>query len=185
MPEKRQRPTFGDDALKSKSESFLVRSTSYLQRYFFSFRGRAGRWGFVFWSICFIVFGVWLDDLARRAISILHSAEYSRVLVLVVAVSLGIENVIAGWTFLAALVKRLHDFGYSGWWAVFFILDPILVLIGLRSGDSPLAAINAIAFPCFLIWIGVSWFLLFVDGDPLDNKYGPAIRYISKRRWFS
>ena|SRR3989344_5232202 len=44
--------------------------------------------------------------------------------------------------------KRLHDFGFSGWFSVFFLIPVIGFLVGLA--------------------------LLFTKGDIKENNYGPA-----------
>jgi len=45
---------------------------------------------------------------------------------------------------LAVTVRRMHDLGRTGWWAIFLFFLPIVV-----------------------------WILALVDGQPMTNKYGP------------
>lgn len=45
---------------------------------------------------------------------------------------------------LSVTVRRMHDLGRSGWWAIFLFFLPIVV-----------------------------WILALVDGQPMTNKHGP------------
>ena len=44
---------------------------------------------------------------------------------------------------LAVTVRRMHDLGHSGWWAIFLFVVPIVV-----------------------------WIMALFDGQPMTNKYG-------------
>jgi len=84
---------------------------------------------------------------------------------------------------LALIVRRLHDTGRSGWWALVGLpllgfelweayvryLDPL----ALSPIDSlPLGARLALA----LSWVAL-FILLFWDDEEADNRYGPNPRY--------
>ncbi|MBS0491263.1 DUF805 domain-containing protein [Phenylobacterium sp. NIBR 498073] len=67
-------------------------------------------------------------------------------------------------------VRRLHDFGRSGWWVVpFFVLPLALPLIalelGLQEGVTLLVTL-ALCVAAY-IWMGVR------KGDAGDNRFGP------------
>ena len=56
---------------------------------------------------------------------------------------------------LAVTVRRMHDLGRSGWWAVFLFIPGLAIVV---------------------------WILALVDGQPITNKYGadPKGRDVTK-----
>jgi uncharacterized membrane protein YhaH (DUF805 family) len=68
-------------------------------------------------------------------------------------------------------VPRLHDLGWSGWWAAGIIALEVLVLVGAGlalSGDDLLvvAGIYAFGIAGFLIFLGL------IPGQPMSNRFG-------------
>lgn len=105
----------------------------------------------------------------------------------------GLISLLLIWPNLAITVKRLHDMGRTGWFAVIpWIATIVGVIIGIATvglsaltnsaaleREDPLAvfalvgpALGALGFVMlvnlgFLIWIGVT------DSQPGDNRFGP------------
>ena len=65
---------------------------------------------------------------------------------------------------LTVVVRRLHDLGYSGWWAAaVYIITPLLILV-LREIGAILSMVMLLAY-CLI--------LLFKRGTIGPNEYGP------------
>lgn len=80
----------------------------------------------------------------------------------------------AYWRIEMATVKRLHDLGWSGWWALVFIFW------GIQPVTNKVAAISptiVMVVSLFLFVFGL--FLIFARGDKGPNKYGkdPLMKY--------
>ncbi|MGH6998199.1 MAG: DUF805 domain-containing protein [Phenylobacterium sp.] len=89
--------------------------------------------------------------------------------------------------FAAVQIRRLHDFGRSGWWVAPLLIAPLLVpiaafLLGLQGhshlpeaeqfarAESWAYAAALVAIACLLVvyvWMGVR------RGEPGDNRFGP------------
>lgn len=93
---------------------------------YFQFSGRSQRKEFWYFLLFSIIFGVLIEFLQSDALSLLFS----------------LAILIPG---IALTVRRLHDIGRTGWWALLGII-PILGLIIL-------------VMACF-------------DGEPEENQYG-------------
>jgi uncharacterized membrane protein YhaH (DUF805 family) len=87
-------------------------------------------------------------------------------------VSLGLVAV-----YILVQMRRLHDFGRSGWWALgafFGTLVPLVPLTFLAGED--VAMLGAMALTLIAtIWIGV------VPGDTGDNRFGPPPPFSVRR----
>lgn len=114
--------------------------SNYLLTLFFSFRGSIGRQDF--W-IAFL-FSVFLNLLAT-AIGTLNNSDT----VILTLLPLIIANI---WIGLAAMAKRLHDLGFSGW-----LLIPLIVVANVMIFVfPPLALLVSILFPLFILWLGIA-----------------------------
>lgn len=66
-------------------------------------------------------------------------------------------------------IRRLHDFGRTGWWAGGALLAQIPLAIGLYTlfGDTETSALLGSAILAVpIVWIGA------VPGDPHSNRFG-------------
>ncbi len=66
----------------------------------------------------------------------------------------------------ALVAKRLHDFGFSGWWSL-LAFAPFLALFSDELGG----------FGSLIVFIG-HIALIFVPGEPRSNQYGPSPKAI-------
>ena len=88
----------------------------------------------------------------------------------------------------SAIVRRLHDKGYSGKWYLgvfflslvfvtlsFFVGFSLLISKGHSDGLFVLFGIIGLIFIALVIFIFI---LLLLDGDKTENKYGPSPKYM-------
>ena len=78
---------------------------------------------------------------------------------------------------MALSVKRLHDRGLTGWWALVLLVPPFFSLLS-QIVDDPwhmgLSAAGGMTSFVALIWLTVA--LGILEGQPGANKYGPDPR---------
>jgi uncharacterized membrane protein YhaH (DUF805 family) len=74
-------------------------------------------------------------------------------------------------------IRRLHDFGRSGWWAVGASLVPLVPGIPLMmSGQTDLGlAVGVLVELALIVVIGA------IPGTPGDNRFGPAPPFTARR----
>lgn len=84
-----------------------------IQQWLFSFKGRIGRRDFWIWMVLWLVGMVVLFSLASQSLLDIQTAAFCLVCLL--------------WPTAAATVKRLHDRGRSGLWALLMILAWMLL----------------------------------------------------------
>ena len=73
-------------------------------------------------------------------------------------------------------VRRIHDFGRSGWWAVAATLAPAILPLPLVAFDSFAAIMTGLGLELlFLVMIGA------LPGNPHDNRFGPPPPFTAKR----
>lgn len=68
------------------------------------------------------------------------------------------------------MVRRLHDFNRTGWWALALTLGPVALMLALAPFAPPTTTapfITLIAL-VWLVWLGC------IPGDPNENRFGPA-----------
>lgn len=66
-------------------------------------------------------------------------------------------------------VRRLHDFGRTGWWALPATVAPLAALVPMVVTTFEVALLVALAAELAVIaWIGA------IAGDPQENRFGPA-----------
>ena len=114
----------------------------------FGFRGRIGRARY--WAIIAIA-TVLSGAICAFALALTPKSAGGPDLVLIAVLALAIGA--WKWSLLAAMVRRLHDLGQPGWWAIplLLILLFAVILLGCiggshgpnRFGPDPLAAIAA------------------------------------------
>lgn len=86
---------------------------------------------------------------------------------------------------VAAMFRRLHDAGFSGWWGgigmiVFFVVFFIIGYTGAsQMGDgsqvsSGFAAFVLLSLLALLVYQIVIWVFLCFKTQPCENKYGPV-----------
>jgi uncharacterized membrane protein YhaH (DUF805 family) len=153
------------------------------------FKGRASRreyWMFILFYFIFSVVAQILDAIFKtnRLISynlpiyVLRIGNSQGLLTLLYSLILLIPSV-------AVTVRRLHDIGKSGWWALVFALIsgiPIIlasILIGSieYKGGTISRGINLLITLAMLISLAsVVWFIVWLalPGDPNENAYGPV-----------
>ena len=102
----------------------------YFSWFFLSLRGRTGRRPYwLFFVLPFFLAGIAIG-IAMRTVGL--SEKASSVLLLALMVP-------AIWTYVAVGVKRIHDFGRSGWWVVIGLIPIVswvaLLLLGVIPGS--------------------------------------------------
>lgn len=150
--------------------SFGCAISTCLKKYC-TFKGRARRsefwWFELFYGVVFLAV-----TLLPRAILFptIFSAYAAVVLRLVIVIALGIPVI-------SAMVRRLHDAGYSGTslvaaYVFLFIIDIFSPFILVWRADivSIARILYAIVFICLIK-------LLCHDSEPYENKYGPSPKY--------
>ena len=145
---------------------------------FFSFSGRINRAKIWLWILLWLI--AWVVAMIA-AFAIVYATGFVAVLFLVYAV-VGIGSFIS---YLAVVIKRLHDRDKSGWWLLIFVLLPS-VLVGISSAmtiatmmdsggavpdPSPIATIVYLIGAAIGLWAFVELFCL--RGSIGPNKYGP------------
>jgi uncharacterized membrane protein YhaH (DUF805 family) len=139
-----------------------------LMRWFFSFHGRVGRRVFLFGTlfIC-ALFSLILFVLvfAIRSVAITPQNPFH---------ILDVPTVIAATSWLSLVVKRLHDLGRSGFWA-----------LGVAFAAGPCKWVGYVLFPTNSAFLQlVSWLILALffatlimhPGEERDNDFGPRVR---------
>lgn len=94
----------------------------------------------------------------------------------------------------AAMTRRLHDTGRSGWWIVALLVCSLVYLVGvfymmynmikasdyfaLEIFDNPVVPILLFLFYIAALALGITIFVFTVlDSKPETNKYGPSPKY--------
>jgi uncharacterized membrane protein YhaH (DUF805 family) len=69
---------------------------------------------------------------------------------------------------LFAQIRRLHDVGRTGWWAVAATFAPLIVMLPLMAVASleVAALLGTVIELGLIVWIGV------IPGDPAENRFG-------------
>ena len=157
---------------------------SYSQNYF-NFKGRARRREY---------WGIWLfNSLVTVAINLIGGLfpDADRGLFsmnLTWSVICTLWYIISFFPQASAIVRRLHDKGYSGKWylGVFFLsliylplpfLGGISILMGGRQSNGLLILFGLVSL-LFLVLVVFIFILLLLDGDKTENKYGPSPKYM-------
>jgi uncharacterized membrane protein YhaH (DUF805 family) len=100
-----------------------------------------------------------------------------------------LANLVFGWLAYAAISKRLHDLGHSGWWffgCVLAWLGTALVLaliVALAVGPDALEAGTPVFWATFsalmLPAVGMALWLHLAAGQPDANCYGPVPTHVT------
>jgi uncharacterized membrane protein YhaH (DUF805 family) len=153
------------------------------------FKGRASRreyWMFILFYFIFSVVAQILDAIFKTNRLISYNLPIH---VLRIGNSQGLLTLLYGLILLipsvAVTVRRLHDIGKSGWWALVFALIsgiPIIlasIVIGSMEykGGTISRGINLLITLAMLISLAsVVWFIVWLalPGDPNENAYGPV-----------
>lgn len=145
-------------------------------RWFFSFHGRVGRRVFIFGYliVAAIYFAIGLPlmsvimDVPAPG---MHTLNITGVNTIYLMYTLYILSFIANFSLASLVVKRLHDIGLSGFWALGVISANALCayIVGKIPVNWVLLAVfwTLILFICFLM-------LLLYPGEQKDNAYGTA-----------
>jgi len=145
-------------------------------RWFFSFHGRVGRRVFIFG--CLIVAALFfaigwplmsvITDVQLRGV---HTPYITDAQTTHLWYAMYVLSFIANFSLASLVVKRLHDMGLSGFWALCVI-----------SADT-LCAYIALKLPVTLVLLAVFWTIIFFicllmlvlnPGEQKSNAYGPA-----------
>lgn len=161
---------------------------SYTQNYF-NFKGRARRreyWGIwlfnnlIALAICIAlainVIGSLLSDADAGAFSMLSSMSLPWIVILV------LWSIISFFPQASAIVRRLHDKGYSGKWylgvLLFLIVARLPLLLTLIWESEILLFLGWLLSVLFFVLSVFIFILLLLDGDKTENKYGPSPKYM-------
>ena len=134
-------------------------------RWFFSFHGRVGRRVFITGNL---ILGALFSLIGWAQILVIKSVHTQTELLLLTLIPI----VIYTFSWLSLAVKRLHDLGRSGFWAlgVAFVVFPCKY-IGFRLVPSNAALLQVISWIILFIFFAV---LSVYPGEEKDNAYGPA-----------
>ena len=130
----------------------------YLFSIFFDFNGAATRFEFfryVFFYILYIVGFRYIPE-DPEVVNILY----------------GFFGALINIGLLAAIFRRSHDFGFSGWW--FFMIFIILILLSAAASRAIIIDTN-FGFYLFLSFLPLAFFLLLacIPSKEKNNKYRP------------
>jgi uncharacterized membrane protein YhaH (DUF805 family) len=147
----------------------------------FGFSGRTNRAKLWLWLLLYFV--MWIVALVIAGI-ITYVTGIAAVMFIVSTV-IAIGSLVS---YLAVIIKRLHDRDKSGWWLLIFLVLPG-VLVGISMGTVVVAIINSggnitempelspVAMIMYLIGVAIGlWFfveLFCLRGTTGPNKYGP------------
>ena len=153
-------PPMRDGAPAYRGTPMPDESNAGIARLWFGFSGRANR---AKSGLVALVNVVTIAVLAAVATMMATLALW--IVLIIVIVVLMVSAV-------AITIRRLHDRGKSGWWALVFIFVPgLLQGIGSRLGDPVPMMILSLAGVAVSIWALVE--LGFLRGTDGDNAYGP------------
>ena len=95
----------------------------------------------------------------------------------------------------AAMTRRLHDIGRSGWWIVVMLIFTLIILLvsfylmykafdqgdfttGLSDGFVIFLAVTSLVSSLIVLVLSITIFVFtLLDSKPAENKYGPSPKY--------
>ncbi|MBQ9217090.1 MAG: DUF805 domain-containing protein [Muribaculaceae bacterium] len=185
QPGYQQVPRYGIPLVKPQMSFVDAIKTVLIQKYC-CFTGRARRSEFWNWALAHLIVSVIFSFLATfLTLGFYESIDEpmnplkspSNITSAILGLALFLPN-------LGVTVRRLHDTGRSGWWAVapLLLYVPLAwVVVVMGNGDSNMflgilavmgvVALLAIAYSIVMI----VW--LVQDSDPKPNQYGPSPKY--------
>jgi uncharacterized membrane protein YhaH (DUF805 family) len=96
----------------------------------------------------------------------------------------GIANLVFGWLAIAAISRRLHDLGRSGWWMLCGVLAWVVGAIAAAFAVALSAGPHALQTGTTGFWaifaalmmppLGFVLWLHLAEGKPAANRYGPV-----------
>ncbi|BDH44038.1 hypothetical protein TUM12370_00820 [Salmonella enterica subsp. enterica serovar Choleraesuis] len=137
-----------------------------LQQWLFSFKGRIGRRAFWLWIALWIGSMLLLFALADWNVLSLQSAAFMLVCLL--------------WPTAAVIIKRLHDRGRSGAWALLFVLSWMLLAGNWQVLPSLVAWAVGRLVPVVIL-IGLLIELGALSGTQGENRYGKQTQPLNWR----
>jgi uncharacterized membrane protein YhaH (DUF805 family)/CBS domain-containing protein len=139
-------------------------SISWLEFLYFSFRGRVARYSYWEFLIGLVVIIVFIEFFVPHLLAIINvesSEAHYRPIWLIAAI-------IIFWPFLAIVLKRVHDFGASGWLLLSIVVALDIVIYLLQITEYKQAA-SVIATGVIALFIGIGC----IRGTRGPNRYGP------------
>jgi len=95
-----------------------------------------------------------------------------------------VANLAFGWLACAAISKRLHDLGRSGWWMLGGVLAWLVAAIAVALAVALVAGPDALETGAPAFWatftalmlppLGLAAWLHLAEGEPVANRYGPG-----------
>ncbi|RAK51550.1 DUF805 domain-containing protein [Phenylobacterium deserti] len=75
------------------------------------------------------------------------------------------------------MIRRLHDFGRTGWWAALVIFGPLVLMLALMTvtGLEMAAGLATLTELVGVAWIGA------VPGDAQENRFGPPPPFTARQ----
>jgi uncharacterized membrane protein YhaH (DUF805 family) len=130
----------------------------------FTFKGRAGR--AEYWLIHLMILAAWLFMLLTMYVVMVSGPNA----VLFVAPLMLALMIVTFWICLALTIRRLHDRGRSGWWALAYYVIPQLFYhaAGVIGGNAGVALLSIYVLAAFAILIDLG----FLKGTAGPNLYG-------------
>ncbi len=134
----------------------------------FSFSGRLNRLQFFFCQVG-ILLGILLMTLVVGGAATTTPFTEGNMLKSILALALVVPGLdIAVWMLAASTIKRLHDFGQSGYHFIW------ITALSLSSGLFDTNDVSPLAMSLNFASIAVSLFLLAMPGNVDENAYGPV-----------
>lgn len=151
------------------------------QNTFFTFKGRFNRARYWVNSVAAFVVAMLLQLIAiymfpipEEVINIFHSETLQQVIVGIIQFSPAVTFVYIS---TAISVKRLHDRDKSGWWALFYLGLPSLVLVMIVVAADAQGQVAgwpaALVIPYLILLIVTFIELACLKGTDGPNQYGP------------
>jgi uncharacterized membrane protein YhaH (DUF805 family) len=95
-----------------------------------------------------------------------------------------VAYLVLGWLACAAISRRLHDLGRSGWWMLGGVLAWVVGAIALAVAVALIAGLHALETGAPGFWatfsvlmappLGLALWLHLAEGEPAANRYGPV-----------
>jgi len=148
-----------------------------ISRWFFSFRGRVGRRVFIFGYllVAALYFAIGLPLIAVIAgvpVTGVHTLDITSAHTICLMYTMYILSFIANFSLASLVVKRLHDMGLSGFWALGIISANVLSAYIVRK--IPFNWVIIAEFWTLIILLICFLTLVLYPGEQKDNAYGPA-----------
>lgn len=138
-------------------------------KHLFGFSSRSNRAEFLFWLVMLVI-------ICLPVSSLLQSAGQGNMLALLAQ---QILSIIICWFDCALIARRLHDFDWSGWWALLVVLGlPFLIIIGIFVVLFTRTISFSFVMGVFVVIYAIlNLVLMIIPGTPGENRFGTCDKH--------